>query len=220
MIRWRPLLCIAGLGALWGCARDADRDGYPEGVDCDDGNPAIHPGAVEYWDRLDNDCDGAVDVSSEYRWLVEQEPNDTLFEECYYGRGQWLGTLAPTGLATFVDGRVDTVVPLDYDAGDRDCYAFELAAPATLHVQIEWPEPSTDLDFVVWSEWIDGSMQGFIASQATTPFVDGGSSDGAMSDGYPLFLWLSAYDGAPSTYRISLWTTWATELDEEEGGEE
>lgn len=29
--------------------------------DCDDRNPAVHPGMLEYCDGLDNDCDGSVD---------------------------------------------------------------------------------------------------------------------------------------------------------------
>ncbi len=61
--------------------QDADRDGYgdadsppfetcetvvPEGyvfnnADCDDGDPAIHPGAPEICNHLDDDCDGYVD---------------------------------------------------------------------------------------------------------------------------------------------------------------
>jgi hypothetical protein len=60
---------------------DEDGDGYgdpelevraceqPEGYvaagveDCDDGEPATHPGALELTDGLDNDCDGVVDLS-------------------------------------------------------------------------------------------------------------------------------------------------------------
>jgi Putative metal-binding motif len=39
---------------------DADRDGYPETVDCDDRNPARHPGATDRpGDRVDQDCDGS-----------------------------------------------------------------------------------------------------------------------------------------------------------------
>lgn len=37
---------------------DGDGDGYPEGDDCDDANPYVYPGATEYCDALDEDCDG------------------------------------------------------------------------------------------------------------------------------------------------------------------
>ncbi len=38
---------------------DADGDGYTE--DCDDDNPQVHPGAAEYCDGLDNDCNEVID---------------------------------------------------------------------------------------------------------------------------------------------------------------
>src|SRR6266446_1198667 len=55
---------VAGLIALSGSGNcpDADHDGYLacQG-DCDDANPAVHPGADEICDGLDNNCNGRVD---------------------------------------------------------------------------------------------------------------------------------------------------------------
>jgi len=53
---------------------DGDRDGYAEatcekdsklkGGDCNDDSPIVFPGATEYCDGLDNDCDGSKDEGS------------------------------------------------------------------------------------------------------------------------------------------------------------
>jgi hypothetical protein len=48
-------IAIAGSGA------DGDGDGFTSDVDCNDGDPAIHPGAVEVCNAVDDDCDLTVD---------------------------------------------------------------------------------------------------------------------------------------------------------------
>lgn len=40
---------------------DADRDGYNACNDCDDSRADVHPGGVEVCDKVDNDCDNAID---------------------------------------------------------------------------------------------------------------------------------------------------------------
>jgi hypothetical protein len=40
---------------------DNDGDGYTLNTDCDDTNPTVFPGAYEYCDGLDNNCDGQID---------------------------------------------------------------------------------------------------------------------------------------------------------------
>ena|GEM_PF-1279129 len=43
-----------------GGARDEDEDGFPAGIDCDDSDPEIFPGAPERCNGFDDDCDGAL----------------------------------------------------------------------------------------------------------------------------------------------------------------
>lgn len=51
---------------------ECERDGLvAQGGDCDDQDPAAYPGAVEVCDRVDNDCDGAVDFD---RWVPDDVP--------------------------------------------------------------------------------------------------------------------------------------------------
>lgn len=40
---------------------DADGDGWPQGEDCDDADPAVHPGAEELCNQQDDDCDARAD---------------------------------------------------------------------------------------------------------------------------------------------------------------
>ncbi|MBI4066215.1 SBBP repeat-containing protein, partial [Candidatus Gottesmanbacteria bacterium] len=43
---------------------DNDGDGFPPSIDCDDNNAAIHPGAQEVCDGVDNDCNSLTDENN------------------------------------------------------------------------------------------------------------------------------------------------------------
>jgi hypothetical protein len=61
-IQGRKQTCAAATSNSVTIAVDADKDGYTTTLgDCDDASPAIHPGATELLNGVDDDCDGLVD---------------------------------------------------------------------------------------------------------------------------------------------------------------
>ena len=48
-------------GACVSVDTDADRDGFPLSNDCDDHDPAVHPGAAEICNGADDNCNGKID---------------------------------------------------------------------------------------------------------------------------------------------------------------
>jgi N-acetylneuraminic acid mutarotase len=45
--------------------QDSDGDGYPCSTDCDDTNPAVHPGAAETCNGIDDNCDATTDEAGD-----------------------------------------------------------------------------------------------------------------------------------------------------------
>lgn len=61
-LRERPAQVRAQLGCLDEDGNELDRDGDGFGcLDCDDGDPTVHPGAAEVCDGRDVDCSGRID---------------------------------------------------------------------------------------------------------------------------------------------------------------
>ncbi|MDP2312039.1 MAG: putative metal-binding motif-containing protein [Pseudomonadota bacterium] len=52
---------------------DADDDGYLASVDCDEADAAIHPGAAETCDGVDEDCDTVVDNDVGTAWYTDAD---------------------------------------------------------------------------------------------------------------------------------------------------
>jgi len=53
--------------------RDRDEDGYPEDIDCNDGNGNVFPGAEEICNGQDDDCDGEVDEGVMTTWFQDRD---------------------------------------------------------------------------------------------------------------------------------------------------
>lgn len=50
---------------------DLDGDGYLEDVDCDDGNSAVYPDALEVCDGIDNNCDNEIDEGVQVQYFAD-----------------------------------------------------------------------------------------------------------------------------------------------------
>ncbi|MEC8381320.1 MAG: MopE-related protein [Myxococcota bacterium] len=82
---------------------DVDRDGYAAEEDCDDANPNVYPGADEYCDDIDNDCDTFID-----------EPGAI-------GSVQWFPDADGDTYGAVGEGRWSCVQPDGYTSNQTDC---------------------------------------------------------------------------------------------------
>jgi hypothetical protein len=55
---------------------DADGDGFTTSVDCNDNNPAVHPGATEICNGIDDNCDTQIDEGVKTTFYADAD-NDT-----------------------------------------------------------------------------------------------------------------------------------------------
>ncbi|MCB9681810.1 MAG: putative metal-binding motif-containing protein [Alphaproteobacteria bacterium] len=126
MRAWTWLLVVAIGGCDPNAGVDQDGDGYVGRDDCDDKDAAIHPGADEVCDDVDNDCNGQVDdaddgLTGATVWYSDADADG-------YG-GFELGPLCdPPAASTDVPGDCDDAiinthpgVPEVCDGIDNDC---------------------------------------------------------------------------------------------------
>jgi len=88
---------------------DADGDGYHSGIDCNDSNQAINPGAQEQCNLIDDDCDGQADEN-----LFSACGSDT--GECSHGI-----MLCEGGVWGSCSGAIAPVTEVCSDGKDNDC---------------------------------------------------------------------------------------------------
>ncbi|HCH65642.1 MAG TPA: hypothetical protein DFR83_22755, partial [Deltaproteobacteria bacterium] len=96
---------------------DADNDGFLSNEDCNDGDSAVNPAAVELCDGVDNNCDGSVDegVTDSY-WSDADgdgygDEGSTPVEACE----------PPDGFVPNADDCNDADTAYNPDADESDC---------------------------------------------------------------------------------------------------
>ena len=203
--RLAPLLLLGALAV--GCT-DEDEDGVSvQAGDCDDRSAAVYPNAPEVWgDLVDNDCDGIIDDSSDYRYIDEAEPNDTLLSGCFAPAGQPLGDIAPFGLLNRLSGDISDVVEDSYEEGDKDCYQLRLpddAGHPRLEVRLFWENAESDLDFAVQGLW-EGEQDGFALADQPGAGPEFAVTSAGFDGGSALWVWVIGYSGPPTNYTLDL----------------
>ena len=104
---------------------DADQDGYPADVDCDDTDPSIHPEAEEICDEKDNDCNDLVDDNPSITptWFADTDQDGfgnalAMVQTCYQPNG-YVADMTDCNDAD--PASYPGAVEVWYDGADQDC---------------------------------------------------------------------------------------------------
>jgi uncharacterized protein (TIGR03382 family) len=147
---------------------DADGDGYTDDVDCDDSDASINPGATEYCDTVDNNCDGTIDedtASDAVTWYADADADGygdatTTDVECYQ----------PTGYVADNTDCNDSN-STTYPTADEYCDGIDNNCSGTT-------DEDTAVDVLTW--YADADSDGY--GDATTTDIDCNQPSGYVAD--------------------------------------
>ena len=190
-----------------------DDDGYCDDVDCDVGDPEVHPGAEEICDGLDNDCDAEVDEADAVdatTWYLDADSDgygdpDSGTPACDEGPG-WVGqenaTDCDDGDASSYPGATERC-----DGVDNDCdgvadllghWPFDAGSGA---VAYDSGPLALDGD-VVDASWTTGVTGGALDFNGTSAHVLLDYDELAPEQGLSLSAWVQ-----PASLQASTWDT-------------
>lgn len=130
--------------------QDQDEDGFMDDVDCNDHDPRIHPGAQEFCDGIDTDCDGVVDPNSSidaFDWYRDGDGDgfgdiDDEFRSCERPGTDWVEN----------SDDCDDDEPLVHPEAEEVCDGIDNDCDGVI-------DPPRSIDAVEW--FIDADEDGF-----------------------------------------------------------
>jgi len=141
--------CAAEVGSIeGGILGDSDGDGDPDASDCAPMDPAIHAGAAEICNGVDDDCDGDADEPVAGHYCVDHEdvspPATQCSEELMVGRLAMAGAPCPPAPPGWAGGALFDHVDIGY-----------CAYRATTDPPDVGALPPRD-DGLPWDQWLEG----------------------------------------------------------------
>ena len=148
-----------GSAAVMACGAPAGYVGSHD--DCDDSDGAVHPGAAEICDNVDNDCDGGTDVGCPCRLGATQDCGATL-----PGGGFYTNSPCHPGTQTCVRDTTATSSTWTACAGNHDPASVESCATAEDDNCDGFVNESTAGDATDWYPDVDGDTFGSATATA------------------------------------------------------